>query len=155
MMTMPDRLVAIEAGRVVQTGTPDEVHAHPASRSIAELTGALGTLDVRVETGGNGYWLTAPSCRVRAWSPALARHVGKQATLGVRPRAVRVVEGATISMSVGPRTYEANTPTRELRSPAGQVTTVDHELTEGSDVTIALSSWHLFDTSGGLICTGH
>jgi molybdate transport system ATP-binding protein len=38
-MTLAGRLVILEDGRVTQTGTPDQVRAHPRSRYIAELVG--------------------------------------------------------------------------------------------------------------------
>jgi molybdate transport system ATP-binding protein len=38
-MTMADRLVVLEGGRITQTGTPSEVSAQPRSRYVAELVG--------------------------------------------------------------------------------------------------------------------
>jgi molybdate transport system ATP-binding protein len=38
-MTMADRLVVLEGGRVTQTGTPAQVSARPRSRYVAELVG--------------------------------------------------------------------------------------------------------------------
>ena len=38
-MTLAGRLVILEDGRVTQTGTPDQVRAHPRSRYVAELVG--------------------------------------------------------------------------------------------------------------------
>jgi molybdate transport system ATP-binding protein len=38
-MTLGDHLVVLEAGRVVQSGTPDELSSHPRSRYVAELLG--------------------------------------------------------------------------------------------------------------------
>jgi molybdate transport system ATP-binding protein len=38
-MTMADRLVVLEGGRITQTGTPTEVSAQPRSRYVAELVG--------------------------------------------------------------------------------------------------------------------
>jgi len=38
-MTLADRLVILEDGRVTQTGTPDRVRAHPRSRYVAGLVG--------------------------------------------------------------------------------------------------------------------
>ena len=38
-MTMADRLVVLEGGRVTQTGTPAEVSARPRTRYVAELVG--------------------------------------------------------------------------------------------------------------------
>jgi molybdate transport system ATP-binding protein len=38
-ITLADRLVVLEGGRVTQTGTPDQVSAQPRSRYVAELVG--------------------------------------------------------------------------------------------------------------------
>lgn len=38
-LTLADRLVVLEGGRVVQVGTPDELSAHPRSRYVAGLVG--------------------------------------------------------------------------------------------------------------------
>ncbi len=70
---------------VVQTGTPSEVHDEPASVDIASATGPLWRLRVEVSADGGGFWLSADGAvRLRAWSPALAPHVGGEVTLGVR-----------------------------------------------------------------------
>ena len=57
-MTMADRLVVLEKGRVTQTGTPAEVSGQPRSRYIAELVGmnllsghAIGHI-VKLAAGG-------------------------------------------------------------------------------------------------------
>jgi molybdate transport system ATP-binding protein len=55
-MTLGDQLVVLETGRVVQSGTPGELSAHPRSRYVAELLGLnlyRGRVrDRRVELGG-------------------------------------------------------------------------------------------------------
>jgi molybdate transport system ATP-binding protein len=38
-LTLADRLVILESGRVVQSGTPDEIVAHPRSAYVADLVG--------------------------------------------------------------------------------------------------------------------
>ena len=38
-ITLADRLVVLEGGRITQTGTPDQVSARPRSRYVAELVG--------------------------------------------------------------------------------------------------------------------
>ncbi len=38
-MTLADHLVVLEAGRIVQAGTPEELSSHPRSRYVAELVG--------------------------------------------------------------------------------------------------------------------
>ncbi|HEY5011407.1 MAG TPA: TOBE-like domain-containing protein, partial [Acidimicrobiia bacterium] len=38
-LTLADRLLILESGRVVQSGTPDEIVAHPRSAYVADLVG--------------------------------------------------------------------------------------------------------------------
>jgi iron(III) transport system ATP-binding protein len=58
-MTMADRIVVMNAGRIEQVGTPQEVYDAPKSRFVARFIGASNVLDAkhlggnRVEVGGH------------------------------------------------------------------------------------------------------
>ena len=54
IMEMPDRIAAIEGGRVTQVDTPAAVYRSPVSRPIAELTGPIGALHATVESASEG-----------------------------------------------------------------------------------------------------
>jgi ABC-type Fe3+/spermidine/putrescine transport system ATPase subunit len=45
-MTMADRIVVMEAGRIAQVGSPKEVYDHPNSPFVASFMGAENTLDL-------------------------------------------------------------------------------------------------------------
>jgi len=49
-MTLGDQLVVLEAGRIVQAGTPEELSSHPRSRYVADLLG-LNLYRGRVDRG--------------------------------------------------------------------------------------------------------
>lgn len=86
-MSLASQLIVLAGApaRVVQVGTPEEVHDEPASLEIASATGPLWQLPVQVDADVDGYWIVAPGAvRLRAWSPLLATHVGSTLTLGVR-----------------------------------------------------------------------
>lgn len=51
-MSMASRLAVMDAGRIVQIGTPHELYEHPASRFVADFIGIANILDL-----GNGQWL--------------------------------------------------------------------------------------------------
>ncbi|PZU90581.1 MAG: Fe3+/spermidine/putrescine ABC transporter ATP-binding protein [Chelatococcus sp.] len=53
-MTMADRLVIMQAGRVAQVGTPEEVYDHPASAFVANFMGAENVLRLDVERRDGG-----------------------------------------------------------------------------------------------------
>jgi ABC-type Fe3+/spermidine/putrescine transport system ATPase subunit len=51
-MSMASRLAVMNAGRIVQTGTPHELYERPASRFVADFLGIANILDL-----GEGRWL--------------------------------------------------------------------------------------------------
>ena len=46
-LSMSDRVIVMEAGRVVQEGTPRELYHHPVNRFVADFIGSANFLDVR------------------------------------------------------------------------------------------------------------
>ena len=93
-MTMGDRIVVMEGGRIRQAGAPLEVYEHPADRFVAGFIGTppMNFFEGRVERGADG----APAFRFGAallplpdaWRDRLAPLSDGPATLGVRPEAV-------------------------------------------------------------------
>src|SRR5437868_13421585 len=53
-LTLSDRIAVIDAGRVVQTGVPEEIFHHPSSAFVAGFMGADNALDV-VLNGEGGF----------------------------------------------------------------------------------------------------
>ena len=47
-LTMADRIVVMESGRIVQVGTPQEIYHQPASRFVASFVGTMNFLDTLV-----------------------------------------------------------------------------------------------------------
>lgn len=71
--------------RVVQVGTPVEIHQQPVDLDVASSTGPLWTLAVDVIADGDGFWLVRDDAvRMRSWAPALRAHTGSTVLLGVR-----------------------------------------------------------------------
>jgi ABC-type sugar transport system ATPase subunit len=109
-MTMPSRLVVIHRGKVVQVGRPDTVYRSPATIDAALGTGECWVLPATVRADREGFWLdvehrtgpagAGPAFRHRAWTPALADHVGAEVKLGIRPRDVVVSPTGTILASM-------------------------------------------------------
>ena len=93
-LAIGDRVAVLNAGRLVQIGSPREIYDAPVDLFVADFVGAvpIGTLPGRlVESGGMaGYqvgYRTLPT-----WQPLpteLARHIGREVTLGLRPEDVR------------------------------------------------------------------
>ncbi len=80
-MTMADKIVVMNAGRVEQTGSPLELYDHPANRFVAGFIGspAMNFLPGTVEAGG----FRAEGGSL--WPLSHARDVGRPAVYGVRP----------------------------------------------------------------------
>jgi len=89
-MTLADRVVVMNAGRIEQVGPPQELYHHPATRFVAGFIGspAMNFLPVRVLNEGGlklqlatGQKLPVPPARTNSYA-ALA---GREMTLGLRP----------------------------------------------------------------------
>ncbi len=99
---LPDRIVVLDRGRIVQVGAHSEIHRSPATLNAAMTTGALSTIPVTVEADRDGFWLVRSdpaggrAVRVRAWTPSLADRVGEKVMLGVRPDDVAIAAGGQL-----------------------------------------------------------
>ncbi|WP_109467182.1 ABC transporter ATP-binding protein [Albibacillus kandeliae] len=83
-MTMADRLVVMNGGRIEQIGSPSEVYARPASAFVAGFLGApaMNLLPATVDREGI---LRADMCPDRMLAGDLKLPSGTELTLGVRP----------------------------------------------------------------------
>jgi spermidine/putrescine transport system ATP-binding protein len=83
-MTMADTIAVMNAGRVEQLGSPEELYERPASRYVANFLGQSNCLDGEVETVGDGETVVAvQGCRLRL--PGRHGVPGSGLSLGVRP----------------------------------------------------------------------
>jgi molybdate transport system ATP-binding protein len=86
-MVMSDRLVVLEAGRIVQQGTPAAIARRPATQYVARLVGLnlyRGVVEdggrVRLDDGAGSLVATAP--------PAEDAATGRRVLLAIRPTAI-------------------------------------------------------------------
>ena len=96
-MTLADRVVIMNAGRIDQIGTPHEVYHSPQTRFVAGFIGspAMNMLPCRLVENGSGLsvrlsdWLSlpVPPSRVARYRP----RVGSELTFGLRPE--HIIEG--------------------------------------------------------------
>ena len=93
-MTLADRIVVFNHGRIEQLGAPDELYAAPANRFVAGFIGApaMNFIAARIETGEGG----EPQVRVGPVSlPAGRRHMAPgPVTLGIRPEHLSIAPAA-------------------------------------------------------------
>ena len=92
-MALADRVVVLNAGRIEQAGTPDDLYARPQTRFVADFIGDNNLLDVDISAGQARF---AGS----ALSVAKGTPEGKQ-TLCIRPEAITLSEPGSESNLTG------------------------------------------------------
>jgi multiple sugar transport system ATP-binding protein len=94
-MTMADKIVVLNGGRIEQVGAPLELYNHPVNKFVAGFIGSpkMNFLEARVEGRGPG----ETSLRVGSESVQL-------------PRALAVEVGAPVALGVRPEHLAANAP---------------------------------------------
>lgn len=98
-MVISDRIAVMEAGNVVQIGTPEEIYDRPANRFVADFIGTMNFIPgeiVEVTEGtGTVFVKTAFEDRLecRTLNP-LATTPGKQVYASIRPEDIEIIERA-------------------------------------------------------------
>jgi ABC-type Fe3+/spermidine/putrescine transport system ATPase subunit len=77
-MVMADRIVILDAGRIAQIGTPQEVYNRPSSSFVAAFMGAENVVPLLVEAGGERLRIAAGPVNRAASIPADGRRLGGQ-----------------------------------------------------------------------------
>jgi multiple sugar transport system ATP-binding protein len=171
-MTLADRIVVLQAGRLVQYDTPDGIYNRPAAQFVAGFTGSppMNFLPARIGEGGRiihlpgGVDVPVLASRVAE----CARHVGREVTFGLRP------EHITAGRQGDDATHIVNARVM-LVEPLGSDTLGLVRLGTGDDagemtgrfeptarlavgqtlpVTLALDHFHLFDRKSGAAIRG-
>ena len=88
-LTMSDRLVVMNTGRIEQLGSPRELYEHPATRFVANFIGTSNVLTGRLERRGDGWALAGlgPDQRVLVADAADAGD-GQDVELAIRPEKI-------------------------------------------------------------------
>ncbi|MSO77827.1 MAG: sn-glycerol-3-phosphate ABC transporter ATP-binding protein UgpC [Alphaproteobacteria bacterium] len=98
-MTLADRVVVMNGGRIEQVGTPNELYNHPNTRFVAGFIGspAMNFIPCRVDAHGSGLKvkvadlpdLPVPAERAERYRP----QVGRELLLGLRPEHIKESRG--------------------------------------------------------------
>lgn len=146
-MTMSSRLAVMDAGRIIQIGTPSHVYEYPATRFVADFVGAANLFDGRVEECDAGL----VRVRVPGIDGLLSAHCDKPLTVGtevaiaLRPEKVRVLaedDGAEenrlrgIVAEIG---YLGDISIYHIRLPSGR--TVQAQLTNRDRDAVGDLTW--------------
>ena len=103
-MTMADKIVVLQAGRVEQVGSPLELYHHPANLFVAGFIGSprMNLMQAKVvETGAGETLVSVPSGpRITVPVEAAAVRAGATVTLGIRPEGLHVDPAGPIAGTV-------------------------------------------------------
>ena len=94
-MTLGDRLVVMNGGRIEQVGTPAEVYNRPATRFVANFVGSPSMNLMEGEIDRHGVFVYDDQRRIPLPGAVEARLVGHKVVLGVRAEAARLVSAGT------------------------------------------------------------
>ena len=97
-MTMADKIVLMQGGRIAQAGSPDDLYDRPNSRYVAEFIGSPGIncLDGQIVAEGGG--ATFRESNIDIPLPAgFAAHAGRRVTCGIRPTDMALMADGRIS----------------------------------------------------------
>ena len=89
-MTLGDRIVIMDRGRIIQMGLPLEVYNHPRNLFVAEFIGSppMSLLDSRVEADGHELYIVVEGNRLpipRHLHKRFGKAVDQEVILGLRP----------------------------------------------------------------------
>jgi spermidine/putrescine transport system ATP-binding protein len=120
-MTMADRIVIMNGGRIEQLGTPSELYERPRTAFVAGFLGASNLLEGAV--AGDDRVKLADGTLVQVPHDALPNRTG-EVQIGVRPEKIRIGGGEanSLSGSVTESAYIGVSTQYIVDTPAGPVT---------------------------------
>ena len=96
-MALADRIVIMQAGRIMQAGTPLEIYRRPANTFVASFIGnpPMNLLPCRIDSAANMV-VIADEYPISAAAFTLpAKSSGESLTLGIRPEHIRIESSST------------------------------------------------------------
>jgi multiple sugar transport system ATP-binding protein len=96
-MTMADKIVLLQGGKIVQIGSPDEIYERPNSKYVADFIGSpsMNFIDGEIAVADGAPVFQAPGVSIPIPAGSRARP-GQRVTLGVRPNDLAVAAGGHI-----------------------------------------------------------
>jgi len=92
-LSLSDRVVVLEQGRVQQVDAPDEAYHHPANRFVAGFLGLANFFEGEVDMTGDGAAILLPSGERIAFEGGPGARAGRVCGL-LRPEDVKIVNGS-------------------------------------------------------------
>jgi ABC-type Fe3+/spermidine/putrescine transport system ATPase subunit len=156
-MTMADRLVIMQAGRIAQVGTPEEVYDRPASAFVANFMGAENVLPLQVARAEGGASVTAGTAMARLAPEAAQALPAGEAVAYFRDDVARLdasdaAAGGDLLVpgTIAARAYPGGVYRYRIEAAGRQITVDDadrHELGTTIGLRIPLQRLHIFPAS--------
>jgi spermidine/putrescine transport system ATP-binding protein len=91
-LTMADRIAVMNAGQVLQVGTPAEIYEQPGSRFVADFIGETNFIDgvFSASRGAQGTVTLADGRSIAAAWTGSQPAAGSQVTVAIRPERIRL-----------------------------------------------------------------
>lgn len=158
-MTMADRIVVLNAGRIEQFGTPMELYHHPATKFVASFIGQpnMNFMSATVEsldTGGVGVNLkSGGALKLPVEHGSL--QVGDHVEVGIRPEDTSEGNGIDLNVRVLERLGGATIAYGSLNDGTNFCASLDGvtKAREGETHSLSVNpaDCHLFDNSGSVL----
>lgn len=158
-MTMADRIVVLNAGRVEQFGTPMELYHHPATKFVAGFIGQpnmnlVAATVTGIDAKGVGVALESGGNMILPVDPGSLK-AGDKVEVGIRPEDVSIGEGLDMNVRVLERlggvtiAYGALSDGTKFCASLDGVTSAN----EGEVLSISVdpADCHLFDADGAVL----
>ena len=101
-MTMADRIVVMNGGRIEQVGMPLEIFDRPANRFVAGFTGspAMNFVPASVEVNGSGVLARIGEGQSIPLQESFGAHRGRSVELGIRPHHLSTSDRGSLHAAV-------------------------------------------------------
>lgn len=93
-MTLADRIVLLNMGKIEQVGTPEEIYEQPQSLFVAGFIGtpAMNLLDMAVKKSSQGWILSGGGIELTIGPDVFSLRSGQKVVLGFRPSKLNILE---------------------------------------------------------------
>jgi ABC-type Fe3+/spermidine/putrescine transport system ATPase subunit len=154
-MTMADRIIIMDGGRVVQAGTPEEVYDKPSSPFVAAFMGAENTLELDIRPAASGVEVAAAEARgtvrwdASAPTGPMTAYFRDDAARLVAPDAA-FEDSIVLPGRIEQRSYPGGQYRYAVATGKRHLTVMDggyHELNSSVGLRLPLRSLHLFSSA--------
>jgi putrescine transport system ATP-binding protein len=157
-MSMADRIAVMDAGRIVQLGTPRDIYDRPATRMVARFVGRVNLFEGRVAAASDGSLQVECESGLRlrcaGWLP-----VGASCAAAVRPEKIRVARhptglGHDLPGTIASLAYFGDMTRAEILAAGGQrieATLDDRDLAGGAPLALGEAVHAGFDDGAAVV----